>query len=74
VDWGCAVIRPSLPATAALPAFDALTWEAFDRQRVALLNLVPATWDEIARLDDAGPDDSSRAGPMLALGDAVMAP
>jgi Methyltransferase domain len=51
VDWGCTVIRRR-PAPAPLPApLPVLTWEALDQQRDRLLNMRPATWAELQRLD-----------------------
>ncbi len=52
VDWGCTVIRrgPAPQPTPALPS--ALTWDAFDQNRDAWLNLRPATWAELRTLDD----------------------
>jgi predicted O-methyltransferase YrrM len=53
LDWGCAVIWPG-PAVAPPPAVpDDLRWADLESRRAELLNLVPATWEELGRLGQA---------------------
>ncbi len=52
VDWGCTVIRCG-PAPQPMPALTPLlTWDVLEQHRDVLLNLRPATWAELRKLDD----------------------